>query len=158
ALAGPPPSAPLPLAPEATTREMSPEELELQTSLTRVLQGRCDVLMRAAQTETRQSDAPMVIDCLRRLDDAVIRQPPLAAQRALAVARNPMSSAAQLVQIFEQDPALTEALLQMANSSYYHRGNQPCVSISEAIQRVGVRGVEAIVTTNMVEGLLCRPG
>ena len=139
-------------------RELSAEDSELQQTLTRVLASRCDVLMRAAGAETKQSDASLVIDCLRQLDETVIRQPPIAAQRALAVARNPMSSSSQLVDIFEQDPALTEALLQMANSSFYHRGNQPCIGISEAIQRVGVRGIEAIVTTNMVEGLLCRPG
>ena len=144
--------------PEHPAREHTSEERELLNSFTHTLSGRCDVLMRAAPPETRQSDAPMVIECLRRLDEAVIRQPPVAAQRALAVAKNPMSNSTQLVGIFEQDPALTEALLQMANSAYYHRGNDPCISIGEAIQRVGVRGVEAIVTTNMVEGLLCRPG
>ena len=100
----------------------------------------------------------MVIEILRLLDETAIRQRPVAAQRALAVARNPMSSATQLVHIFEQDPALTEALVQMANSSFYRRGTQPCIAITEAILRVGVGGVEAIVTTNMVEGLLCRPG
>ncbi len=157
--ATPAPSAPrTPSAPAVPARELTAEEKTLLAELTRTLEGRCDVLLRAAPPETKQSDAPMVIDTLRLLDETAIRQPPVAAQRALAVARNPTSSAQQLVEIFEQDPALTEALLQMANSSFYHRGNQPCIAISEAVQRVGVRGVEAIVTTNMVEGLLCRPG
>ena len=138
-------------------RELSAAEKALQQELTHTLEGRCDVLVRAAPPETRQSDAPMVIDCLRRLDDTVIRQPPIAAQRALAVAKNPKSGTAELVAIFEQDPALTEALLQMANSNFYYRGDEPCVAISKGIQGVGVRGVEAIVTTNMVEGLMCRP-
>jgi HD-like signal output (HDOD) protein len=145
-------------APNTPPRELSAEERALQQELTRTLEGRCDVLTRAAGVDTKASDAGMVIECLRRLDETVIRQPPIAAQRALAVAKNPTSSSAELVAIFEQDPALTEALLQMANSNYYHRGNDPCIAISEAIARVGVRGVEAIVTTNMVEGLLCRPG
>ena len=129
------------------------EELALQTELTRVLHGRCEILMRAASVESRQSDAPMAIECLLRLDDAVIRQPPVAAQRALAVVRNPLSSAAQLVGIFERDPALTESLLQTANSSYYHRGSEPCIAIAEAVQRVGARGVESIITMKMIEGV-----
>lgn len=128
------------------------------TALQCTLEGRCSVLMRSATPEARQSDAPMIIECLRSLDEATVRQPPIAAQEALAVARNPMSSSAQLVAIFERDPALTEALLRMANSQFYHRGSAPCVSIADAIQRVGVRGIEAIVTINMVEGLMCRPG
>jgi len=139
-------------------REMTPDEQVLHQQLSRVLDGRCDVLVRASTADTRQSDAQMVVDCLRRLDGTVIRQPPLAAQRALAVIRNPMSSSAQLVAIFEQDPALTESLLRMANSSFYHRGSEPVVSIPHAIKAVGVRGIESIVTTHMVEGMLCRPG
>lgn len=145
-------------APAEPPREYTDEEKTLHAELKRTLEGRCDVLLRAANPETKQSDAFMVIEPLRLPDESAIRQPPIAAQRALAVARNPTSSAKQLVEIFEQDPALTEALLQMANSSFYHRGNQPVIAISGAVQRVGVRGVEAIVTTNMVEGLLCRPG
>jgi len=145
-------------ATDPTVRAMSPEELQLQTGFVRILDGRCDVLLRAATAETRQSDAQLVMDCLRKLDGTVIRQPPLAAQRALAVIRNPMSSAQQLVAIFEQDPALTEALLRMANSSFYHRGSEPVVSIPQAIKSVGVRGIESIVTTHMIEGMLCRPG
>jgi HD-like signal output (HDOD) protein len=153
-----PPPAPRPAAEPDTPRQLTPAERDLQSQLVRVLDMRCDVLMRAAPAETRQSDAPMIIECLKRLDEAVIRQPPLAAQRALGIARNPMTGTAQLAAIFKQDPALAEALLQMANSSFYHRGLEPCVAIPEAIQRVGVRGVESIVTTHMVEGLLCKPG
>jgi HD-like signal output (HDOD) protein len=134
------------------------EELALQAELTRVLHGRCEVLMRAAGAEARQSDAPMVIECLLRLDDAVIRQPPVAGQRALAVVRNPLSGSAQLVGIFERDPALTESLLQTANSSYYHRGSEPCIAIAEAVQRVGARGVESIITMKMIEGVQGRLG
>jgi HD-like signal output (HDOD) protein len=100
----------------------------------------------------------MVIDCFRSLDEAAVRQPPIAAQQALAVARDPMSSSLQLLAIFERDPALTHALLRMANSQFYHRGSERCASIAGAIQLVGVRGVEAIVTINMIEGLMCRPG
>src|SRR5262245_54602996 len=78
-------------------REWSADERELLTTLMGVLDGRCDVLLRAAPAETRQTDAPLIIDRLRRLDDSIVRQPPIAAQRALAVARNTVSSAAQLV-------------------------------------------------------------
>jgi HD-like signal output (HDOD) protein len=150
---GTPASLPGPPEPSA-----SREEARLETTLKRAIERRCDILARALSPEARQSDAPLIIDSLRRLDDSIIRQPPVAAQRALAVARNPTSGLAELTAIFEQDPALTEALLQMANSSFYHRGGDPCLAIGEAIQRVGMRGVEAIVTVSMATGLLCRPG
>lgn len=141
-----------PLSAENTAEE------ELAKSLRRTLEARCDVLLRAASPAVRQSDAPQLVERLRALDQAAIHQPPLAAQRALAVARNPRSSSDELAAIFGEDPALTEGLLRAANSNFYRRGEGRCVSIAEGIQGVGVRGIESIVTIRMVEGLLCRPG
>jgi HD-like signal output (HDOD) protein len=126
--------------------------------LQQTMEYRLQALGRNLSTDAGTSDATLVIRYMLALDESALRQPPIAAQRALAVARNPASSSALLGAIFEQDPALTKGLLRMANSSYYHRGGMPCLAITEAIQRVGVRGVEVVVISNMVEGLMCRPG
>src|SRR5438034_10978020 len=61
-----------------------PSERELMTRLRHMLEGRCDVILRTASPETRQSDAPMVLDRLCAPEDSLVRQPPIAAQRALA--------------------------------------------------------------------------
>ena len=137
---------------------LTAHERALEDQLTRIIGEQCDFLLRVAPAETQRTDAPLVIECLRQLDQTVIRQPPAAAQRALSVARDPASSLSHLATIFEQDPAMTRALLQAANSNYYRRSQNPCLSIPEAIQGVGFRGVESIVTATMVEGVLCRPG
>ena len=138
--------------------QLTADELALQDRLAQAVGEQCDFLIRVAPAETKGTDASLVIESLRKLDEAVIRQPPIAAQRALAVARDPSSSAAHLASVFEQDPALTRALLQAANSSYYRRSQNPCLSIPEAVQCIGFGGVESIVTTAMTEGVLCRPG
>ena len=138
--------------------ELNSQESALQAQFAATIGEQCDFLMRVAPPETRQTDAPLMIQGLRQLDPTVIRQPPAAAQRALAVARDPASSMSHLATIFEQDPAMTRELLQAANSNYYRRSQNPCLSISEAIQSVGFRGVESIITATMVEGVLCRPG
>jgi len=135
-----------------------PTEAALTLVLRRTLAGRCAVLLRALSPKARGTDAAEIIQRLSKLEDAVIRQPPVAAQRALAVARDALSSAGQLAAIFEGDPALTESLLRVANSPYYHRGGEPRVSIRKSVQALGVRGVEMVVTTKIVEGLVCRPG
>ena len=146
-----PPVAPRRVEPAA---ERPAAELIVR-DLRRTLEARCDVLFR---TTSGRGDAALVIDRLRGLDESGVRQPPFAAQRALAVARDPRSGTHELAAVFEQDPALTEALLRMGNSTHYRAGRDPCLSIRDAVQRVGVRGVEMIVTVHMVEGLLCKPG
>ena len=93
------------------------------------------------------------------LDESSSRQPPIAAQRASPSRANLASSSALLGAIFEQDPALTKGLLRMANFVLLPPWRHvPAWRITEAIQRVGVRGVEVVVISNMVEGLMCRPG
>lgn len=134
-----------------------PEELALR-SLERMLHGRVRALLDSASRETRASDAPDILKALASADETVIRQPPGAAQEALAMVRNPNSSTQQMVQLFEKDPALTQALLARANSAFYRRGSESCTSIRQSVQRIGAQGVESVVTASMVENLLCKPG
>jgi HD-like signal output (HDOD) protein len=133
------------------------EELAAK-ALSRMLAGRVHALQEHASPETRTSDAPAILKSLLTADETVIRQPPDAAQEALAMARNPNSSTEQVVELFERGPALTQALLARANSAFYRRGSEPCSSIRQAVQRIGVKGVESVVTASLVESMLCKPG
>jgi len=142
---------------EAHAVAPSPKAM-LEEELLLTLRERCRVLLQAAPPETSGSDAPAVIDSLMRLGETVIRQPPLAAQRVLAAVRDSNRPTRDFVPLFESDPALTRGLLRMANSAFYRRGSEPCISISESVQLIGLRGVECVVTQSMVEGMLCRPG
>lgn len=151
--------APLPLAdprqPEGTE---PPAHVASSASLGRSLAWRVRVLLDGSGAEVRKSDGPALIEALLECGDTVIRQPPAAAQKALEVSRNPRSCTAEIVALFENDPSLTQSLLTMANSAYYSRGDEPLVSIHDAVRRVGLRVVESLLMESMVQGLLCRPG
>lgn len=144
-------------APGAVAREGA-SGADLEQEFLCMLRERCRVLLFAAPPETHETDAPAVVESLIRLGETVIRQPPVAAQRLLAAVRDPNRPLHEFIPLFESDPALTRGLLRMANSAYYRRGSDPCISIAESVQLIGLRGVECVVTQSMVEGMLCRPG
>ncbi len=58
----------------------------------------------------------------------------------------------------ETDPGLSQGLLRYANSAFYATRGGRCVSLMNAVQRVGTTGVHNVVLRAMVDGLLCRPG
>jgi HD-like signal output (HDOD) protein len=89
---------------------------------------------------------------------AVIRQPPVAAQAVLQLARRPYG-ADQMVKLIERDPALSQSLLRHANSAWYGGSAQnPIMAIKPAIQRVGTKGIHATVMFEVVQGEISRPG
>lgn len=144
--------APAPAAPQAAPGETN------EAALKRSLEWRCKVLMDGATLEAQRSDGPALVQSLRESQDTIIRQPPVAAQEALRVAKDPHSSYAQVVELIEGDPALAPSLLKHANSVYYRRDGDAVVSLHDATQRVGLAGIESVLTSAMVSGLLCRPG
>jgi HD-like signal output (HDOD) protein len=112
----------------------------------------------ALPRECQATDASAFLDSIVTAFDAVVRRPPLAAQRALSVSRDTSASTGKLVQLVETDPGLSQGLLRYANSAFYARGGGRCVSLMNAAQRVGTSGVHNVVLRAMVDGLLCRPG
>lgn len=140
--------------PSAIEREASEVRAWLQLDV----QQRIDAVRAALSHEERESDAGAFLDALGTSFEAVVRQPPLAAQRALAVSRDPNAGATRLVNLVETDPGLSQGLLRYANSAFYATGSGRCVSLMNAVQRVGTAGVHNVVLRAMVDGLLCRPG
>lgn len=140
-----------PVPPDADAREMQGWlELDVRT--------RVAELHNVLSREDRETDAPRFLDALLESFDAVVRQPPLAAQRALSVTRDTSAPTSRLVSLVEGDPGLGQALLRYANSAYYATGGGRVVSLHGAVQRVGTSGVHNVVLKTMVDGLLCRPG
>jgi HD-like signal output (HDOD) protein len=119
---------------------------------------RSEALRESLPEDMKRSDAPAVLESLKAGMDVVIRQPPLAAQEALSLSRNPEASIAQIVQLFQRDPMLTQALLRQANTTFYARGGGACISLLDAAVRVGTKGAHNVLLACMVEGMLCRPG
>lgn len=135
-----------------------PEAAEVAAWLELHAHQRVAAVRDALSREERATDAPAFLDAISGSFEAVVRQPPLAAQRALTVTRDPRSSAARLVDLVETDPGLSQGLLRYANSAYYASSGGRCVSLMNAVHRVGTTGVHNVVLRAMVDGILCRPG
>jgi HD-like signal output (HDOD) protein len=150
-----------PAATPAPVREVAPKgEIRVATeeSLRRSLTWRSRVLMEGAGEDIMRSDGPALVAALTDANESVIRQPPAAAQRALRVASNPETPMPKVVELFENDPMLAQALLRFSNSVFYRRDSQPTASLQSAVQRVGMNGVQTVLTASLVQTMLCRPG
>jgi len=129
-----------------------------EASLHRSLNWRARVLMEGASREALASDGPELVEALRTANDSVIRQPPEAAQRALRVAGDPNTAVSTVTALFENDPMLAQGLLRQANSIYYRRDSVPCTSLHTGVQRIGMKGVQGVLMSSLVQQMLCRPG
>jgi HD-like signal output (HDOD) protein len=136
--------------------EASVDELEafLRTELARRMGELAQQLPRGDHGD----DGRRLLEDLSGETAAVIRRPPIAAQQALGACRDPNASIGQILETFHHDPALTQSLLKHANSPFYSVGGSPCSSLHDAAQRVGLAGLHSVLTSTLVEGMLCRPG
>jgi len=62
------------------------------------------------------------------------------------------STLEQLGETWQQDPAVQARLIAAANSSLYNNTGKPCVSLPDAVQRLG-----AATALNLIQGLALRP-
>jgi HD-like signal output (HDOD) protein len=116
------------------------------------------VLLEELPPPMQDTDAPAVLGALAEDVAGMLRQPPVAAQRALAATRDSNGSVVELVRLFEGDPSLTQALLRHANSAYYSVRHGRCLSLPTAVERIGTAGVENVVLDSMIHAMFCRPG
>lgn len=77
---------------------------------------------------------------------------PVVLARALTMLRNPDEPRAKVVTLLEQDPALCGRLLRVANSALY-APKRECVSVSDAIMRLGNKNVSDIISGIAVFGM-----
>ena len=128
------------------------------SALWEIITERVNQLLAEIPESQTKSDAPTVFQMLADSLDTSIAQPPHAAQRALAVSRNPNSGVDELARLFASDPGLAQALLSHANSPFYSGLGDHCSSLASAIQRIGSSGVESVLLSSTVRGVMCRPG
>jgi HD-like signal output (HDOD) protein len=103
------------------------------------------------------ADLKLLVTTLRDQPIERIRQLPVAAQRALALLHGDATTK-ELVELFQQDPSISQALLQQVNSTYYNPSGARVVSLPDAISRIGRAGVECVVMQQSVSGMISRPG
>lgn len=156
-----PPAPAAPAAPEASeTAEHARERL--RTTLRRHL--RAELAQRARAIAADLGRAPhadevrAVLDRVVHADDHTLRPIPTAAQRALRLARHPLSNLQDVAEAFERDPSLAEGLMRMANSAWYRVGDTEVDSLHDALQRTGSSGAEAVILKHSLHHTLCRPG
>jgi HD-like signal output (HDOD) protein len=111
-------------------------------------------LGRAPHTE----EVRAVLERVVHADDHTLRPIPTAAQRALRLARHPLSNLQDVAEAFERDPSLAEGLMRMANSAWYRVGDTEVDSLHEALKRTGSSGAEAVILKHSLHRTLCRPG
>jgi putative nucleotidyltransferase with HDIG domain len=70
---------------------------------------------------------------------------PLAVTEVIRLSSSPDTSLTDLERVVKPDPSLTANILRMANSARYHAMNR-IVTVKDAIQRVGTRGLFEIAT------------
>jgi len=145
-------------APSSALRAPEPDDRALHAVLRGAVDAACAEMADAIPAGAAAGDALLVLADLMGDAQALIRQPPAAAQEALAAVRDPDVDLLDLVRVFEKDPLLAQALLRRANASWYATSTTPCVSIRDGVRRVGLEGVHGVLVAAMVEGMLCRPG
>ena len=69
---------------------------------------------------------------------------PVAATRAMNVAKDPNSSLAELAAVIERDPALAAGILKLANSALY-RTFEGVLSLQQAVVRLGSRECQNLI-------------
>ena len=134
------------------------EPLSVDAQLRRALAWRVQVLMEGAAADLQRSDGPALVELAVRDEESHLRQTPGAALEALVLARDPDTPLHKLTAVFEKDPMLAQALLRLANSAWHRRDGDMLTSLPLAVQRIGQRGVQGVLTGALIQQSLCRPG
>ncbi|MEZ6184216.1 MAG: HDOD domain-containing protein [Planctomycetota bacterium] len=145
----------LPAEPSRESASLEAEDEELEAALIYDLTVRCRQLSEALDEE--EPDLALLVERLRGEPGDALPQIPAAAQEGLALTVNPDVEVTALVQTFERDPSLAQALLRTANSSYYGFSS-PCTSIGKAVVKMGRRGLRNVLLAQIMRGLVVRPG
>jgi len=81
---------------------------------------------------------------------------PQAAQKAMALIRDPNSSMAKIARILALDPVMTSLVLRWANSAYYSLAH-PIATVDQAVVYLGQNTIQSLVLAASVSSLLNRP-
>ncbi len=101
------------------------------------------------------SDLNWTVDQLIR-DAGNLPPMPQAVQKALAMIRNPDSSAADVAGVLAVDQVLTALVLQMANSTYYGLESK-VATVQQAVAVLGMNMIMEVILASSVAAYLYRP-
>jgi hypothetical protein len=131
-----------------------PEPGSAAAELRSELEARIARLAEALGADARADAALALLSDLQGDIRTVVRRPSGAIQRALETCRDPDASLERIAATFARDPALAQALLKYANSSFYASAGIGCSSLVDATQRIGQSGTHSVLMASLVESLL----
>lgn len=70
--------------------------------------------------------------------------------------RDPKSSATDYVKIINKDPALSTAVLKLANSVYFNPSSKKVNSIETAVVKLGIDGLRSVLSTAVMQPVIQR--
>ena len=70
--------------------------------------------------------------------------------------RDPRSSASDYVKIINKDPALSTAVLKLANSVYFNPSAKKVNSIETAVVKLGIEGLRSVLSTAVMQPVIQR--
>lgn len=70
--------------------------------------------------------------------------------------RDPKSSATDYVKIINKDPALSTAVLKLANSVYFNPTSKKVNSIETAVVKLGIEGLRSVLSTAVMQPVIQR--
>ncbi|WP_101759892.1 HDOD domain-containing protein [Oceanicoccus sp. KOV_DT_Chl] len=76
--------------------------------------------------------------------------------RLLQSLRDPKSSATHYVQIINKDPAMSTAVLKLANSAYFNPIGKRITSIETAVVKLGIEGLRTVLSAAVMQPVIQR--
>ena len=76
---------------------------------------------------------------------------PAATSALLGRLNDPESTADELIELVQKDPALTTEVLKLANSALFHRGDQEVTNLKQATLTVGFNGLRSMVVNVLMQ-------
>ncbi len=113
-----------------------------------------------------QYDAPVTVpqklvadilrNSLKQADDLTNLVPrlPSVVPKLLRSLRNPDASSKDFVEIIVKDPAMTAAVLKLANSVYFNPVSKPIPDIEVAVVKLGINGLRAVLSAAVMQPVL----
>ena len=81
---------------------------------------------------------------------------PTVIPRLLQSLRDPKSSASDYVKIINKDPALSTAVLKLANSVYFNPSSKKVNSIETAVVKLGIEGLRSVLSAAVMQPVIQR--
>ncbi|WP_240946407.1 HDOD domain-containing protein [Pseudomaricurvus alkylphenolicus] len=86
--------------------------------------------------------------------DLIVPRLPSVIPRLMRSLRDPDSSASDYVAIINKDPAMSAAVLKLANTVYFNPANRRITSIETAVVKLGIEGLRSVLSAAVMQPVI----